>query len=258
MPATTQTPDTAAAPAVADSSAAHTADSSPGAVDLFAVAGELSQSMPEVQEHAVAQARAQAAAQAGMVSALPADKAGTRFDPALHATNDDGSPKLTATGAYAKKRGRKAGGPALSTMPASGPKPGIPGASAEALATAAQAQAARSAGIQAAQLVFAVGVIFGGDEWQPRTDAKTGLDERAMMEGAMGEYFVSQGKTDIPPGIALTFCMLAYAAPRFAMPKTQSRVQTVKAKIVQWWTNRKLRKMGMQANIEASRVGEKK
>jgi hypothetical protein len=110
-------------------------------------------------------------------------------------------------------------------------------------------QAARNAGAQAAELLFAAGVVIGGDEWQPRKDDKAGVDERTMMQSAMGAYFEAQGKTDISPGMVLAFVVLAYAAPRFAMPKTQSRFQTVKAKCVQWWTNRKLRKMGLTANV---------
>lgn len=258
---TTSTPATPASP-VADPAGpvgapAHEADSSPAGVDLAGVAADLAQTMPEVQEHAVQQARLFAE----QAAASPVDKAGAVFEPAIHAVDATGAPVMTAGGAYAKKRGRKSATPgaAQSTMPAAKSPPGtaMP-ASPGAQTMMAQQQAARIAGIQAAGLVFAVGTIIGGEEWHPRIDPKIGLDEKSMMESAMGDYFVSQGKTDIPPGVALAFVMLAYAAPRFAMPKTQSRVATVKAKVVQWWTNRKLRKMGMTANIEASRVGEKK
>ena len=219
---------------------------------LDAVAGDLAATMPDVQEHAVAQAAAQAAAQNAINEQNAGkDKAGTTFDASLHQTGPDGRPVMTTKGTYALKRGRKAGGassvPAASTMPAR--QVGAPAQASAPAAEIAQAQAARAAGMQAAELLFAAGVIIGGDEWMPRKDDKIGLDERASMQTAMANYFESTGKADLSPGMVLSFVMLAYAAPRFSMPKTQSRFQTVKAKIVGWWTNRKLRKMGLTAAV---------
>lgn len=96
-----------------------------------------------------------------------------------------------------------------------------------------------------------MGQVVGGEEWAPMHNKAIGLDERAMMHTAFGDYFVASGKTDIPPGAALTFCVLAYAAPRFAMPKTQTRFQKVKSAIVTWWVNRKLRKQGLDVQVQA-------
>lgn len=209
-------------------------------VNLADVAQGLASEMPEVQEHAVSEAVAQQQA----AEAAPRDKAGALFDPAVHIAGADGKPQLTVRGTFAMKRGRKAGSAtsvASSTM-------GNPQQNVQNVQNAQQAaseQAARVAGIQAAELLIAAGVILGGEEWHPRRDEKIGLDERAMLQGAMGEYFVASGKTDIPPGTALCFVVLAYAAPRFAMPKTQSRFRWIKEKLITWYVSRKLRKQGL-------------
>lgn len=216
--------------------------------DLSHIATELARGMPDVQEHAIAQAASQQAS----AESAPKDKTGTLFNPDIHLTSSDGKPQLTVRGTFAQKRGRKPGSVHGAQVSASSMS--APGAqNVQSTQQAATEMAARTAGVQAAELVFAAGVIIGGDEWQPRKDDKIGMDERAMLQGAMGDYFVARGKCDIPPGVVLSFVMLAYIAPRFAMPKTQSRFAAVKAKLVSWWVNRKLRKMGLDTEVKAKK-----
>ena len=59
-----------------------------------------SEALPEVQEHSIA------AVQADNAQKIEAAQ-GDGFDKNVHASNTDGSPKLTAAGNFAKKRGRK-------------------------------------------------------------------------------------------------------------------------------------------------------
>lgn len=228
--------------------------------DLGSIASGLIASMPDVQEHAVQMAHNQQQAQ----DAAPVDKNGTLFDPAQHVAGTDGKGRMTVRGTWELKRGRKAtenqtgtasvphrNKPSNSSM--GGPAaPATPQQAADAT-KAAQDHQARAAGFAAAEMLFAAGRVIGGEEWAPMEDAKMGLDERAMMRQAFGDYFVAKGKTDIPPGAALMFCICAYAAPRFAMPKTQTRFQRVKGAVVTWWTNRKLRKMGLNVEVEQKR-----
>lgn len=222
--------------------------------DLAQIASGLTGDMPDVQEHAVQQAEAQQAAQNG----APTDKSGALFDPAIHVTGPDGRGMLTVRGTWAQKRGRKSND-AQSSQSAQKAQPaksvlGGPAAppTAQSIADAQKANQdmqSRSAGIAAAEMLFMAGQIIGGDEWKPMQNKEMGLDERAVMHGAFGDYFVSKGKSDIPPGAVLAFAIIAYAAPRFAMPKTQTRFQKIKGAVVTWWTNRKLRKMGIDVQV---------
>lgn len=221
--------------------------------DLGAIASDLAGTMPDVQQHAVDMAAQEMQARASS----QVDKAGAAFDSSVHVVGADGKGMLTVRGTWAQKRGRKAGN---ATTVNSGTKPGtsvLGGPGAPLTPQAAQAQQlqhqeaqSRQAGVAAAEMLFMAGRAIGGEEWEPAVDTKIGLDERAMMRQAFGDYFVASGKTDIPPGTALTFCIIAYAAPRFAMPKTQSRFARVKGAIVTWWTNRKLRKAGYDVQVQ--------
>lgn len=227
--------------------------STPGA-DLTAIGAALANDMPAVQEHAVAQA----AREQESANHSPTDKNGDVFDPAVHVTGPDGKGTLTVRGTWAQKRGRKGGNPAPVTNAGTVRNSTLGGPAAPVSPQALQIQQqqqlqaqSRAAGVAAAEMLFMAGQAFGGDEWAPMENKSIGLDERAMMHGAFGDYFVAKGKTDIPPGAALCFCIIAYAGPRFAMPKTQTRYQKVKGAIVTWWVNRKLRKAGLEVQVTA-------
>lgn len=220
--------------------------------NVVSIATELAQAMPEVQEHAVQQAAREQSAQ----EAAPTDKAGDVFDPARHVVGADGKGILTVRGTWAQRRGRKAGNstPVTTANTVRNSTLGGPAAPAspqqmQVMQQQAQEAQARASGVAAAELLFALGQMIGGEEWAPMENKTIGLDERPLMHKAFGDYFVATGKTDIPPGMALTVCIIGYAAPRFAMPKTQTRFAKIKAAVVQWWTNRKLRKMGMEATV---------
>lgn len=142
------------------------------------------------------------------------DSSGDAFDPAVHATDAEGRPKKTKTGKWAKKRGRKGNRVATS---GTGNVRGT-----------AEIEAER-AGHATAQLIFTMGVVLGGEEWQPRIDTDTGLNEPQQMSEAWAAYYLATGKTDLPPWVTVVIAMCGYSLPRLAMPKTQTRIQRLKA-----------------------------
>lgn len=65
-----------------------------------------------------------------------------------------------------------------------------------------------------------------GPEWLARRD-EPGSDkskERDHMIAAIANYMRSKDMPDMPPGIMLTICCVAYAAPRFQQPSTKSKI----------------------------------
>lgn len=179
--------------------------------DVSRIADTLMQSAPSVQEHAIAEHQRQAR------SAATQDAKGVAFDPAIHA----GADKKTASGEWAKKRGRKAGGtntPAASVTTKS-QLGGVPGNAADN---------SRLAGAQAATLFVTVCRTVGGEEWDPIAVPEFGLDEMSGLQKVFGDYFAAKKMNDIPPGIALAFGVGAYMGPRFFRPKTRSRLRVAK------------------------------
>jgi hypothetical protein len=235
-------PDTTAQvkPAVSPKSSAPLSEESPAnnppesSANVDSITSDLVGAMPEPQPHAIEQARQDA-------GDVIADKFGHTFDPAQHATNADGTPKLTPTGRFAKIS--KAARPS---------KLNVPG-TASATPTPAQSKevAARAGGKGAANLLIALCVGMGGEEWLPRADAKSGQNEKEVLEAVFGDYFVATGKTDLPPGWALAAGLSMYALPRFAMPTTRSRVTRVKAWVAAKWVTFRDRKKVKRTDVES-------
>jgi len=217
-----------------------------GLVDLDTIASDLSDKMPEVQEHVIEQEKINEDEKLAQFSHLK-DRDGNGFDPAVHKTNKNGEPTLSPKGLLIKKPGRKPG-----QQYAGQQKSHVAGGGAQSAPIADKDQVAkmqaRASGTMAANLVLQIGIVAGGQEWQPRRDEQSGLDEKVMLESAFADYFEATGKTDIPPGMALTVAVGAYALPRFTMPQTQTRLQKAKTAIKQWWVNRKLKKHGLKAS----------
>lgn len=221
--------------------------------NIESIANELSESMPEVQAHAIEQEIISENEKLAQYSHLK-DTDGNSFDPTIHKTNKAGEPTLSTKGKLIKKPGRK---PNVGTAPKSQTSSVVGGAQGASIESDAHARMqARASGTMAANLVLQIGIVAGGEEWHPRRDEQSGLDEKMMLENAFADYFEATGKTDIPPGMALTVAIGAYALPRFTMPKTQSRLDKLKKGIKQWWINRKLKKHGFKA--EAVRNNEDK
>lgn len=182
--------------------------------------GAFEAGMPEVQPHAIAAHKAEQAEleskYAGMI-----DAAGETFDPEAHAVDGDGNPKKTKAGNWAKKRGRKSVSENASVGRVGGK---LPEKAPEQIAR----EKSFATGRFAAGSLIQLGIMIGGDEWHPIKDAQSGIDERAALESAFGEYFAANDMTDFPPGVALAIAVGGYALPRMAAPKTRSRLGKVK------------------------------
>jgi hypothetical protein len=228
---------TPAAPVTAGATVETTADET-----AASIAATLVSEQPDVQPHAIEQAESVRASDATK------DKYGNAFDSKIHATNADGTPRKTVRGAWALKRGNK--GKSAPAPTSNGIV--LPGATSGA---SAKEQEARAAGAGAANLLLALSVGLGGQEWQPRYDEKTGQNEKLMLEHAFGEYFVSKQWGDLPPGLALCAALSMYALPRFAMPQTRTRFQKFKewsaSKYGAWKARRMARRRGVpESNVE--------
>lgn len=212
--------------------------------NIESIANELSETMPEVQEHAIEQEILSENEKLAQYSHLK-DSDGNGFDPSIHKTNKAGEPTLSTKGKLIKKPGRKPGAGAQGKSQIGSV---VGGAQSVTIDKEGHSRLqARASGTMAANLILQIGIVAGGEEWHPRTDESSGLNEKMMLENAFADYFEATGKTDIPPGMALTVAIGAYVLPRFTMPKTQSRLDKLKKGIKQWWINRKLRKHGFKA-----------
>ena len=206
---------------------------------LDAIANSLVAEMPEPSQHAIDAAEATKTEEAEKTDTYShlKHKDGTPFNPDIHQTDLNGEPVTNAGGFLVKRRGRKKGNASTSTVVAAGTttRQGKQEPDQKELANQA---AAMESGRAAANMVMAVGIALGGEEWQPIKDDKTGMDEEAQLTSAFGQYFLATGKTDIPPGWALTITMCSYALPRFIMPKTQTRAKSLYQKFKAWRMNR--------------------
>ena len=207
---------------------------------LDAIADSLVAEMPEPSQHAIDAAEATKTEEAEKTDSYShlKHKDGTTFNPDIHQTDLNGEPVTNAGGFLVKKRGRKKGNVSTSSVVAAGTT-ARQGKQEPDQTELANTAAALESGRAAANLVMAVGIVLGGEEWRPTKDEKLGLDEEAQLTAAFGQYFVATGTTDIPPGWALTITLCSYALPRFTMPKTQNRAKSIGQKLKAWWINRK-------------------
>lgn len=137
------------------------------------------------------------------------------FDPTIHATNEDGTPKMRADGSgYAKKRGRKAGkGEALpdvarvENLPLVAPVEEKPRISAEQMSR------------QCANWFIGCGVMIFGKEWEPETK-----DEAVGLKTAFKDYFDAAGTPDLPPSLGLIAALGAYSLGRIQHENTRGKI----------------------------------
>lgn len=197
--------------------------------NLDSISDSLAESSPEVSQSFVDQAQ-DAKQEKESEWAHLRDKQGYTFDSKIHLSKDDGSPKLNKDGTIQRRRLRKkksqTDGEQISDA-------------VTVQLTAEQQTQARYAGVAAASSLFVVCRGLGGEEWIPQKDETQGIDERAELQTAFGDYFVSKGWTEFPPGIALSLCLGMYAAPRFTLPQTQSRIKSAWTKSREWLGRRK-------------------
>lgn len=181
----------------------------------------------------------------GSGSAGPVDKYGDTFDPDKHQTESDGSPKLSKAGKLCLRPGNRSKSRTSKKAGTNDSKVFTPGSQAVNPATGlspAQEQQARVTGKVAASLLVNVSMMVGGQDFAPRVVPEQNFDEMAVLESGFADYLIATGKTDLPPGVALTTVVAMYMLPRFTMKTTQTRAKAVGGKIYTWWQNRKLKK----------------
>lgn len=170
------------------------------------------------------------------------DRQGRAFDPELHVTLPDGSPKLTRNGNLTiipvkerpkqrsgqRRRGRPRGRPTKPT------KPTKPEAVGSTLNVAGDADdnfpgpapgSSRAAAVGVVGGIQAIGLTLGGEEWAYQRDERIGRDEESEGIDAFERWFESRGITDIPPGIGIAIWAASYAAMRLNKPKTKERAR---------------------------------
>lgn len=144
------------------------------------------------------------------------------FDPAIHAVNEDGTPKRKASGAYALKRGRKAGTSAASALPpknaAANPAVGEPGSQSEPV-TINPDEAAR----QSANLVINASVWILGEEIGKPQDKS----EAEGLKLSFKNYYEARGVPNIPPEIGLFLAIGSYIGPRMMHEKSRSKMEMI-------------------------------
>jgi hypothetical protein len=178
--------------------------------DISGLASDMIDDMPEVQQHVINSEQHDE-----LLNEYPElrDREGNSFDPAIHSTNPDGTPKLNSSGKLQKRRVSSKGNltvPIKTTEEKRNIK-----------------EEARAIGSVAASFTISLGLMIS-DDFLPEFDEKTGVDERLQLQVAYANYFEATGKTDLPPGWALGIVLFTYASKRFVKPKTKSRIDQLK------------------------------
>lgn len=221
--------------------------------DVADITDSIVDSMPDVQEHAIEQHAEKTEKIAEYTDGLK-DADGQSFDPRLHVTDESGLPKLTKTGKLRKRRQPQETAPTTRkpvTSFVATPK-SEHSTHDEPVDTSAASAAAnsRAAGVATANLLITVGMSLGGEEWAPVKNTELGIDEKALLENAFADYYLATGKTDLPPGLALTVAVGSYALPRFSKPKTKTRLKILGVWLKQKWENWKNRKQAKTVKKE--------
>jgi len=145
------------------------------------------------------------------------DPKGRPFDPELHLSNPDGSPKINVkTGKICLKPGPEKKKLKKGLGKGSGVQGSVsdlnlpPGLSESRMAAAATVDA-----------IGQVGILCFGNEWQFMKNDQ--FDERENLIMTMDRYYQVKGVRDIPPGLALTIALGGYVLARLRYENTRSK-----------------------------------
>lgn len=144
------------------------------------------------------------------------NQSGDIFNPAIHESNPDGTPRLTADGKYRKKRGRKSG-----TNNSSNAKP----ASGNPNTTNATDGNPQTSVDYTGMAAMICTVTFGtlsmalGEHWKP---SQAEADQIQQQTAKVMEHY---GMSDIPPVVGLCIVVGIYAIPRALHPETKKHLQ---------------------------------
>lgn len=140
------------------------------------------------------------------------DSGGTVFDPAIHATGEDGNPKRTPTGKWRKKYG---GGSDRSGAPAA-PGSGVGGNGTAGNPVGSRNPAANFVTQATAEAkltssaMFNIAQMFLGPEWKPTED-----EDKAITD-SLRDYYVATGVLNLPPWVGPLVLIGSYAYPRWS------------------------------------------
>lgn len=133
------------------------------------------------------------------------------FDPAIHCSNPDGTPKLTKTGKFRFRRGSKAG---FKHATVAGGTVGQP-------VTGSQPNFAQTASFLV-ELTFSGFKFIGGEVWEPTPS------ERSNITDAATKYCAAKNVQDLPPGVALVMAFGMYAALRITHEDSKLTINSIK------------------------------
>lgn len=199
----------------------------PGASAPTAIAADNSSTnLPDPSTPAPGEAPASAAP--ASVAAIAADhsKVYAGFNPAIHATNPDGTPKLTPTGRFAKKAGLRQNSAAVASTTTNVSKGAVVGVPVDHWPVAKQIT---NVGVNLA-------VRFIGPEWEPRDK-----DELPQVAFALKDYFDARGVPQMPPEVVLLLAIGAYAAPRLNHDNTRKKLSRFFNGVKDWYKNLRTR-----------------
>jgi hypothetical protein len=202
---------------------------------LDSIGAELTNSMPEVQQHAIDQELENKSESTAKFSHLT-DKNGDGFDPKRHKTKRDGSPTVSKLGKLMLKPNAKKHD---STKPEQASTAQYAGQldDIKPELSDAEKQQCTALGKVSANMIFAAGRMLGGEEWQPVK--QQGYDEASALEQAFADYYIASGKTEMSPAAGLGMALCAYALPRFTMPETKKKTASLSKRVFAWWHNRR-------------------
>lgn len=142
-----------------------------------------------------------------------------QFNPAIHAVDEYGHPKLNKDGSYSLKRGRKAGNKNTTNTNADTNRTNesIPNGTGGNNSTIDY----RGTGQLLSGLFFGGCISTFGESWNPTKKEQDDIEKQTIR------FCEAKNIGDIPPGIALVMCVTLYALPRMSDP-------TTKAKLRQW------------------------
>lgn len=221
--------------------------------DVASAAAHIVDNAPPVSEH-VPPPSSEDSDSASSSSSDDVDSSGAKFDPALHASGADGKGVKTSKGLWRKKKGT---GSRIGTGTRAASRAAAEQKQKEELTQSELAARAKMAGQVAAMSQFMVCSALFGPEWKALVqvvsvpdglggETKVTLNELEEQSALWANWMLATGRTDFPPGIALTLGILSYASRRFTMPETQRRAGKMKewfaAKIAKWRVRRAERK----------------
>lgn len=191
----------------------------------------IDEELPDVQPHAIK------AVKDAKNETIEQAKKDLGFDPEIHATNADGTPKLTKAGKPQKKRGRKSGSVLNAKKKQEQAQPEITEIS------------SMEAGVVVSGLLEQLSVKLISDEWAYNEV------ERAGNVTAWAQTFDQFGGVQLSPVQMLLMSHAQIILTRIPQPKTKTKLGLIKA----WWQHKKAswrKKKNAHTDNRADAVGE--